>query len=146
MKSLKVLALLFCAFLTSNAVFAEATELSQDAFEKLTKDNPKTVILDVRTVEEYANGYIKGAVNTPHTDAEKVLAAVNKDDTIVMYCRSGRRANMVAEMLKEKGFNNLYTLEGDIKSWIENGKPLEGVPNEKPEMKDKKDKSAKAEK
>lgn len=137
------LTLLAVVTLFSNQLFAEATELSQDAFEKLTQENPKTVILDVRTVEEYANGYIKGAVNAPHTDLEKVLAAVNKDDTIVMYCRSGRRADLVANQLKEQGFNNLFTLEGDIKSWIENGKPLEGVPTKKKEEDDTSAKAAK---
>ena len=87
--------------------------------------NPESILLDVRTPEEYADGFIKGAINTPHTDTKKILASVSKDDTIILYCRSGRRVGLVAEMLNKKGYQNIYHLDGDIKEWIARGKPLE---------------------
>ncbi len=131
MKALAILSAIIFALLLTPITKADIKPLSQAEFEQLTSTKADTVVLDVRSNEEYANGYIKSAVNIPHTDIEKILAAVNKDDTVVIYCRSGRRANIVATALEEKGYGNVHTLDGDIKGWIASGKPLEGMPEKK---------------
>jgi len=131
MKAFATLSAIIFALLLTPIAKADIKSLSQAEFEQLTTTKADTVVLDVRSNEEYANGYIKSAINIPHTDIEKILAAINKEDTIVIYCRSGRRANIVATMLEEKGYSNVHTLDGDIKGWIASGKPLEGVQKEK---------------
>jgi phage shock protein E len=128
MKALAILSAIIFALLLTPITKADIKPLSQAEFEQLTSTKADTVVLDVRSNEEYANGYIKSAVNIPHTDIEKILATVNKDDTVIIYCRSGRRANIVATALEEKGYGSVHTLDGDIKGWIASGKPLEGMP------------------
>ena len=104
--------------LSSSLIVADAVKVSHDAFKKLQQDLPKLKVLDVRAESEYSEGHIEGAINAPHEDIEKILSSVNKEDTIVMYCRSGRRAGIVAEMLEEKGYKNLFHLDGDMRAGL----------------------------
>ena len=116
---ISILIVISCSLITADAV-----DVSHEAFKKLQKDIPELKLLDVRSNEEYSEGYIEGAINLPHEDIEKILKTVNKDDTIVLYCRSGRRAGLVADMLEKKGYKNLFHLDGDMKGWLKAGKPL----------------------
>ena len=74
------------------------------------------VILDVRTQEEYDQGHIPGAIVISHEEiaekAEKVLT--DKDQLILVYCRSGRRSKIAAEALVELGYTNIKEFGGII--------------------------------
>ena len=74
------------------------------------------VILDVRTQEEYNQGHIPGAILIPDTEieakAEEVLA--DKDQLILVYCRSGRRSKLASEILVELGYTNIMEFGGII--------------------------------
>ena len=74
------------------------------------------VILDVRTAEEYAAGHIPGAINIPNesigTSAPPALP--DKDQLILVYCRSGRRSKIAAEALVELGYTNIREFGGII--------------------------------
>ena len=74
------------------------------------------IILDVRTQEEYDQGHIPGAILIPDTEikakAEDVLT--DKDQLILVYCRSGRRSKLAAEALVELGYTNIKEFGGII--------------------------------
>ena len=74
------------------------------------------IILDVRTQEEYDEGHIPGAILIPYTQiaekAEEVLT--DKDQLILVYCRSGRRSKIAAEALVELGYTNIKEFGGII--------------------------------
>ena len=74
------------------------------------------IILDVRTQEEYDQGHIPGAILIPDTQigarAEKVLT--DKDQLILVYCRSGRRSKLASEILVELGYTNIREFGGII--------------------------------
>ena len=74
------------------------------------------VILDVRTQEEYDQGHIPGAIVISHEEiaekADEVLT--DKDQLILVYCRSGRRSKIAAEALVELGYTNLKEFGGII--------------------------------
>lgn len=76
------------------------------------------VILDVRTDEEYAAGHIPGAILIPHDDianqAEEIFA--DKDQLILVYCRSGNRSRQAAEALVGLGYTNVVDF-GGINDW-----------------------------
>ena len=67
----------------------------------------KEVVIDVRTPQEYAADHIAGAINIEHTSiAEQIAkAGVGKDDTVILYCQSGRRSGIALETLKSLGFS-----------------------------------------
>ena len=74
------------------------------------------IILDVRTQEEYDEGHIPGAIVISHEEiaekAEEVLP--DKDQLILVYCRSGRRSKIAAEALLELGYTNIKEFGGII--------------------------------
>ena len=74
------------------------------------------IILDVRTQEEYDEGHIPGAIVISHEEiaekAEEVLT--DKDQLILVYCRSGRRSKIAAEALLELGYTNIKEFGGII--------------------------------
>ena len=74
------------------------------------------IILDVRTQEEYALGHIPGAVLLPLDDIEGKACVVlaDKNQLILVYCRSGRRSKLAAEALVELGYTNIKEFGGII--------------------------------
>ncbi len=76
------------------------------------------IILDVRAQEEYDGGHIPGAIVIPHGEiadrAEEVLT--DKDQLILVYCRSGRRSKIAADVLVELGYTNIREF-GGILDW-----------------------------
>ena len=72
------------------------------------------VLLDVRSPEEYASGYLQGARNIPHDQIGVEIAAVvpDKSAQIILYCRSGRRANTALETLRAMGYANVSNYGG----------------------------------
>src|SRR5512134_2665749 len=94
--------------------------VSQDALlERQQKGDASLVVLDVRTPDEYVAGHVPGAVNIPHDQVAARLAEVPKDKDVVIYCRSGRRTGLAAELLAANGYSRLGHLEGDILAWQE---------------------------
>ena len=74
------------------------------------------IILDVRTQEEYDEGHIPGAIVISHEEiAEKAEGVLtDKDQLILVYCRSGRRSKLAAEALVELGYTNIKEFGGII--------------------------------
>ena len=74
------------------------------------------IILDVRAKEEYDQGHIPGAIVIPHTEikARAEEALTDKDQLILVYCRSGRRSKIAAEALVELGYTNIKEFGGII--------------------------------
>ena len=74
------------------------------------------IILDVRTQEEYDQGHIPGAIVISHEEIAEKAAEVltDKDQLILVYCRSGRRSKIAAEALVELGYTNIKEFGGII--------------------------------
>ena len=72
------------------------------------------LVIDVRRADEFATGHIDGAINIPHTEIKKVIAdyVTDKERTIVLYCRSGRRSNLALQNLHELGYKDAYNAGG----------------------------------
>ncbi|MBA6389834.1 rhodanese-like domain-containing protein [Colwellia sp. BRX10-3] len=112
------------AFLT----FAEqtATISQQELLSLMATPENKTVVLDVRTAEEFAEGHIAGAINISHEQINDNLSKIIalKDQTVVVHCRSGRRAISAENDLRAAGFSDLRHLEGDMNGWQSADLPL----------------------
>lgn len=102
---------------------ALSTDISAEQFEQLNKE--EIVLVDVRTPEEYNDGYIPGAINLPLAQLPQIFTELeNKDQKIVVYCRSGRRAGKAITFLNEQGFTNLVHLEGDFQAWSKDDREI----------------------
>lgn len=76
------------------------------------------VILDVRTAQEFASGHIPGAALLPNETigTEDIPLLPDKDQLILVYCRSGNRSKQAAEKLAQLGYTNIVEF-GGINSW-----------------------------
>jgi thioredoxin len=76
-------------------------------------------ILDVRTIDEFQNGHIEGAINADVNSAafQQIASDLNKDKTVFVYCLSGARSASAAGMLKEMGFKSIVNLTGGMLAW-----------------------------
>jgi len=114
------------AFSTAPAADAPLPVVTPDAFlASLKADAQALFVLDVRTPDEYAAGYVPGAVNIPHDQLASRLAEVPKDREVVVYCRSGRRSEIAGQVLAEHGYTKLEHLQGDMIGWQEAKRPVE---------------------
>ena len=93
--------------------------------EMQASDAGTVVVLDVRTPAEFAAGHVPGAVNIPYDQVASRLGEIPKGDEIVLYCHSGRRAGLAAEVLTANGYQKLAHLEGDMPGWQQAGRPVE---------------------
>ncbi len=100
--------------------------MSQEALLEHQARHPDHLfVLDVRTPQEYAEGHVPGAVNVPHDKLAARLAEVPKDKDVVLYCKSGRRTAIAADVLAANGYTRLSHLEGDMNAWVARGRPIE---------------------
>ena len=124
----RILGLLLASLVSAGALAAEPAlvPISQEALlERQQRGDEATYVLDVRSPEEYASGHVPGAVNIPYDQIASRMAEVPKDQDVVLYCKSGRRAGIAAEALAGQGYTRLQHLEGDIVAWVEKGLPVE---------------------
>ena len=76
-------------------------------------NTPHSVLLDVRTPQEYREGHIPGSKNVPLQQLDKISAVVdNKDRTLFVYCYSGGRSRQAATMLQHMGYHNVQNIGG----------------------------------
>jgi phage shock protein E len=83
------------------------------------------MMLDVRTPEEYAQGHIPGVTLIPLDQVGNRLAEIPKDKTIVVTCRSGNRSAQAAQLLRQKGYENVHNMLGGFTAWENAGYPAE---------------------
>lgn len=86
--------------------------------------NSQHLLLDVRTVGEFASGHIEGAANIPVEELANRLAEVPNDQPIVIYCRSGNRSAQAVRILRSAGYTVVYDL-GGILTWQAQGYPVQ---------------------
>ena len=113
---LMVLLLTACGQDKENDQGAVYVNITAEQAKQIVDSEEGYIILDVRTQEEYDQGHIPGAILIPNTEiearAEKILT--DKDQLILVYCRSGRRSKLAAEALVELGYTNIKEFGGII--------------------------------
>ncbi len=84
--------------------------------KKIIDEQSGYIILDVRTKEEFDKGHIPGAVLLPNESIGKETIDIlpDKDQIILIYCRSGRRSKEAAAKLVNSGYTNVYEFGGII--------------------------------
>jgi len=125
MRRLPVFLLLFA--IACRAVAAAPAAIEPKALtERIAWADPALVVLDVRTPAEYADGHVPGAVNIPHTELAARVAELSgaREKDVVVYCRSGARAEQALGVLGKAGFTRLYHLKGDYTRWTDEKRPV----------------------
>lgn len=114
--------LFILGFLLSQFAGAQDTTglaLPQQKFQKQMKKK-NTVVLDVRTPEEYKAGFVGNAVNYNVMDSLAFInsiSSLDKNKKYLLYCKSGRRSGKALVMMKNMGFINVRHLKGGVTEW-----------------------------
>tara|TARA_Y100000389_G_scaffold194216_1_gene223929 strand:- start:569 stop:880 length:312 start_codon:yes stop_codon:yes gene_type:complete len=94
--------------------------LNQNKWIKSIKNSKNSVVLDVRTPEEFEEGFIRNSVNLNIYDSQfffDEIKKLKKESCIHVYCKSGARSFQACELMKQFGFQNVFNLEGGILEW-----------------------------
>ena len=103
-----------------------ATQSAEKTYRQITMEEAITmmeeetgyIILDVRTAQEYSEKHIPGAINIANESigTEDIPELLDKDQLILVYCRSGNRSKQASEKLVKLGYTNIVEI-GGINSW-----------------------------
>lgn len=89
-----------------------------EALQKKLGSGEKLCVLDVRTAAEWASGHIPGAQHIPIDDLDKQMHAVTRDGTpMFVICAGGGRSAAASKQLSDRGYLNVFNVEGGMKSW-----------------------------
>ncbi|TYB75729.1 rhodanese-like domain-containing protein [Bizionia myxarmorum] len=126
MKKILYFSLLVCTMVLVGC----KNEPKNDAIQVVTSEEMQALLemdnvqlLDVRTPEEYAEGYIPDFQNidflSPTFDQD--ILKLDKDKPVILYCRSGGRSAKCAQKMVDAGFTKVYDLQGGISKWEHDG-------------------------
>ena len=96
-------------------------QITADEAARMMQEETDFVLLDVRTQEEYASGHIPGAICIPTETigSEEIPELPDKDQLILVYCRSGNRSKQASQKLAEQDYTNVVEF-GGINGWTGN--------------------------
>lgn len=97
-----------------------------DAFEKSMVKSANEVIVDLRTTEEMAEGYIEGAIqaDVKKADFDEIINQWDRSKTYFIYCKGGGRSQTALARMRKAGFKHIYELKGGFTAWKKAGKPV----------------------
>ena len=104
--------------------------ITVDEFDKKLSEAKDVQLVDVRTPEEYQEGHLKNALNynLNGTDFDNELCKLDKTKPVMVYCLGGGRSAEAAEIMKKKGFTEVYNMQGGIMKWNAANKPTDKNP------------------
>ena len=93
-------------------------QIAMDEAISMMEKESGYIILDVRTAQEFSDGHIPGAINIPNEiiGSEEIPELPDKDQLILVYCRSGNRSKQASDKLVALGYTNIVEF-GGINSW-----------------------------
>ena len=117
-----ILGLAFCSHILADVELIDASALKK----RIENPGYRLILLDVRTVKEYQSGHIKDSINIPHDQLIQNIDVLDqyRNQPIVVFCRSGRRAQLVIDALIQNKFDQIVDLEGDMLAWKTSGFPV----------------------
>ena len=122
----KIIALIASALLLAGCSSSStASDLSVTEFSAKIAE-AGVITLDVRTPGEFAEGYIQGArlIDFQSGNFENEIAALDKNATYAVYCRSGNRSGQAVKVMQDAGFTNVFNMNGGVIDWANAGLPL----------------------
>jgi NADPH-dependent 2,4-dienoyl-CoA reductase/sulfur reductase-like enzyme/rhodanese-related sulfurtransferase len=103
-------------YVAANIIKGDHAVIHWDELDQIERD--RTVILDVRNPEEFAEGNVPGAVNIPLDNLRDRLAELPKDKDIIVYCKIGLRAYLGYRILVNHGFERVKNLSGGWTTYL----------------------------
>lgn len=103
-----------------NRTILGGSEISYENAKDLIRENPNSILVDVRAEQEYREGSLPGFINIPLEQINNVFASqlnqhqVSTHTPIILLCTSGIRSKKAMKQLQENGFQKVYNIKGGI--------------------------------
>ena len=105
-----------------NEAKGRITETTADEVRERLGRGEAFTLLDVREPNEWAMGHIAGAVHIPRGVMESAIEQrVPREQEVVIYCASGNRAALAADVLQQMGYQTVSSMRGGIRGWADAG-------------------------
>jgi phage shock protein E len=116
--SVIISALLFICLSSCAPAQPKMMTVKTGKFERLMDKN-NTVVIDVRTAEEFNTGHIPGAINidVEGDNFRENIKALDTSKNYLLYCRTGRRSETALKVMMDHGFPSVRHLKGGIEAW-----------------------------
>jgi rhodanese-related sulfurtransferase len=115
-----------------------AADLIRDAKGRIREVTPRDVmgmvqrgetvaLIDVREDREWNLGHLPNALHMSRGTLEgKIETAIPRDRKVVLYCASGNRSALAADMLQQMGYSDVASMSGGLKGWVAGGGDVDG--------------------
>jgi len=121
---IKIIIPVLALFLITAATLAaqRKIEVNSKTVSTMLQKDPKLIVLDVRTPEEYKDGHIPGAINLDirQADTFNKLDKLNRNAKYIVYCRTNHRSGMAVDHMMQSGFKNVYQMMDGFPGWEAN--------------------------
>jgi len=121
---IKIIIPVLVLFLITAATLAaqRKIEVNSKTVSTMLQKDPKLIVLDVRTPEEYKDGHIPGAINLDirQADTFNKLDKLNRNAKYIVYCRTNHRSGMAVDHMMQSGFKNVYQMMDGFPGWEAN--------------------------
>ena len=113
-----LMVLLLLAGCTAQSEENTYRQITAEEAAAMMEEESGYIILDVRTSQEYGEKHVAGAINVPNETigSEEIPELPDKDQLVLVYCRSGNRSKQTAEKLVKLGYTNIVEF-GGINDW-----------------------------
>lgn len=112
-----------------NTLPQDETAVDVDVVKEALDKKADVTVVDVRTPEEYAEGYIAGSVLVPLQDLqgsqEQLVKIPDKEKTLYVHCKKGVRGAQAVEILRGLGYTDVHNVTGGIDAWILKNYPVQ---------------------
>jgi rhodanese-related sulfurtransferase len=101
-------------------------QIDIEQFDQM-RSQKDTVVLDVRTAQEYKQGHVPGSVNLDISDSRfrQKVAELDKSKNYLVHCARGVRSARATKIMSPMGFTHLFDYHGGFDEWKKSGKPVE---------------------
>ncbi|MBB3697943.1 rhodanese-like domain-containing protein [Flammeovirga yaeyamensis] len=106
-----------------SATTSNEPQVSVSEFAEIKNTHPNAIIIDVRTPGEYEQGTMENAqnINVKSNSFKEEVKDLDKEATVMVFCKGGVRSAKAKSILKEMGFENVVDLEGGFDAWKSGG-------------------------
>ena len=94
--------------------FFEKIEVDQ-AINKI--NNEESIVVDIRDKDSFEQGHIDGALNLSNDNIDSFVLDTEKNQCIIVCCYHGNSSQRAAQFLTDRGFKNVYSLNGGYEQW-----------------------------
>lgn len=93
-----------------------SSDFSYEEVRQKMKEKPETILIDVRSPQEYKEGHLEASINIPlySLQAQEEEKLPDKSQSIILYCQSGNRSRKAMEILRKDGYQNVCHMKGGL--------------------------------